>query len=274
MNNFNPQPKIKPRVLATDLDGTLIPLPGRENNVADLKTIASARASENFEIVFATGRHFESAMEAMETYKLPEPDWIVCDVGSSIYHKVGHDFIPYEPYVAHLDETTGGVDRQTIQELIASIKGMELQSPDHQQRFKISYQCASEKVEELIDAVSQKIEHAVLPFSAMGSVDPFLNCGLIDVLPAGVTKAYALLWLATHADFMPDEVIYSGDSGNDLAALTSGFRAIIVGNASTGLEGKVRSQLAARNLEARLYVAQSEATSAVLEGCRHFKLIP
>jgi sucrose-6-phosphatase len=41
----------------------------------------------------------------------------------------------------------------------------------------------------------------------MGSLDPFLNCGLLDVLPKGVSKAYALLWLSTHADFKPDEVV-------------------------------------------------------------------
>jgi hydroxymethylpyrimidine pyrophosphatase-like HAD family hydrolase len=88
-----------------------------------------------------------------------------------------------------------------------------------------------------------------------------------------VSKAYALLWLSTHADLRPDEVIYAGDSGNDYAALVSGFRAIIVANGSDGLEAKVRASLKDRDLENRLYVAKGSASSGVLEGCQHFGLL-
>jgi hydroxymethylpyrimidine pyrophosphatase-like HAD family hydrolase len=97
--------------------------------------------------------------------------------------------------------------------------------------------------------------------------------GLIDVLPIGVSKAYALLWLSSHADFSPDEVIYSGDSGNDYAAMVSGFRTIIVGNGTPDLINKVKQKLKQRNLTERLFIAEGEATTGVLEGCRHFKLI-
>ena len=107
----------------------------------------------------------------------------------------------------------------------------------------------------------------------MGSLDPFSNCGLLDVMPAGVSKAYALIWLSTHADFSPDEVIYSGDSGNDYAALVSGFRAIVVANGSEGLAQKVSAALGERRISERLYLAKQTATSGVLEGCRHFGLI-
>ena len=96
---------------------------------------------------------------------------------------------------------------------------------------------------------------------------------LLDVLPAQVSKAYALIWLATHADFLPDEVVYAGDSGNDLAALICGFRAIVVANDSEGLADRVAASLEERSLLDRLYLARDQATSGVLEGCRHFGLI-
>lgn len=273
MNYFNPQPEIIPRVLATDLDGTLIPLPNRDQNKQDLIELESARQTKKFGLIFATGRHFESVLEAIDQYHLPTPDWIVCDVGSGIYHRNGATFAPYQPYLDHLLQKTGGIERGKIEALLATQNGVELQPPDHQQKFKISYQCSAESVDGNVETIQQLIEKSALPFDSMGSVDPFLNCGLIDVLPAGVSKAYALLWLATQADFKPDEVIYAGDSGNDLAALVSGFRAIIVANASKGLSEKVHTQLTERQLESRLYLAKSEATSAVLEGCRHFGLI-
>jgi len=128
-------------------------------------------------------------------------------------------------------------------------------------------------VSALVETVNGILERERLPFECMGSLDPFLNCGLLDVLPKGVSKAYALLWLSTHADFKPDEVVFSGDSGNDYAALVSGFRAIVVANASEGLADRVEESLTKRNLVDRLYRANGKATSGVLEGCRFYGLI-
>lgn len=274
MNHFNPQTSIAPRVLATDLDGTLIPLPDNEANVTDLRQLAEHIAASGQPLVFATGRHYESVLEAMDDYKLPTPEWIVCDVGSAIYQRVGDRFEVFDKYEAHLVETSGGLDRARVEELLMNVNGLEAQSPAHQQRFKISYQSSAENVLSLVDQVNEMLRSAELPYECMGSLDPFLNCGLLDVMPAGVSKAYALIWLSTHADFSPDEVIYAGDSGNDYAALTSGFRAIVVANGSTGLAEKVSEQLAKRQISDRLYLAEKTASSGVLEGCRHFGLIP
>lgn len=273
MNHFNPQSSIAARVLASDLDGTLIPLPETESNISDLRCIAEHFTASQRELVFATGRHFESVLDAIQQYQLPTPEWIVCDVGSAIYQRAGSGFLPFEKYSAHLADTAGGLDRALVEKTLSSIDGLELQSSAHQQRFKISYQSNAETVLELVERINTLLCSAELPYECMGSVDPFLNFGLLDVMPAGVSKAYALIWLSTHADFSPDEVIYSGDSGNDYAALVSGFRAIVVANSSEGLAAKVSAQLAKRGISERLYLAKQPATSGVLEGCRHFGLI-
>ena len=272
MNHFNPQSQITPDVLATDLDGTLIPLPEHPDNQEDLKVLARSLEASQATLVFATGRHFESVLEAIAEYDLPNPDWIVCDVGSAIYKQKGETFEVFEAYESHLAETSDGIDRKAVESALAGIEGLEMQALDHQQRFKISYQSAPDTVEALVEAVQARLLESQLPYDCMGSLDPFLNCGLLDVMPRGVSKAYALLWLSHHANFSPDAVIYSGDSGNDYAALCSGFRAIIVANGSKGLVGKVGAQLKERNLSDRLYLAKSTATSGVLEGCRHFGL--
>jgi sucrose-6F-phosphate phosphohydrolase len=273
MNHFNPQDKIAPKTLATDLDGTLIPLPNNEANLQALKELSAHHESDSIRLVYATGRHFESVLEAIEQYTLPTPEWIVCDVGSAIFQRVGNEYRRYAAYEDHLSETTGTVKREKVEACLDDIDGLGLQPPDHQQRFKVSYKCTSKIVQSLLEEIESRLKALDMPYDCMGSIDPFENCGLIDVLPRNVSKAYALLWLATHADFQPDEVIYSGDSGNDYAALVSGFRAIIVANGSDGLVEKVRTQLKTRNLENRLYVAKTEATSGVIEGCRYFGLI-
>lgn len=272
MNHFNPQTEIAPSVLATDLDGTLIPLPGEPANQADLATLEQSLRHADATLVYATGRHFESVMEAAEEYALPRPDWIVCDVGSAIYQRKEDNYEVFSAYETHLADTSDDIDRQAIENVLDSIKGLELQALDHQQRFKISYQSAADTVDSLVETIQARLAESELPYDCMGSVDPFSNLGLLDVMPRGVSKAYALLWLSTHANFRPDAVIYSGDSGNDYAALASGFRAIIVANGSPGLADKVGVTLQERGLPNRLYVAQGKATSGVLEGCRHFGL--
>ncbi|MDA3874623.1 MAG: HAD-IIB family hydrolase [Kiritimatiellae bacterium] len=273
MTDCNPETEFTPSVLATDLDGTLIPLPNAPEQSLALKELQVASEDQRFRIVFCTGRHFESVLEAIDEFQLPRPEWIICDVGTSIYHLLQTDYIPYTPYAEHLRTKISDSSNSEINSMLHGLPGLAMQAEDHQQEFKISFECESERTDELVERIAKLLIDFNLPYQAHGSVDPFLDCGLIDLLPTGVSKAYALNWLSTHADFSPDDVIYAGDSGNDYLALTSGFRAIVVANASKGLAAKVKKALNKQKLESRLYLAKEQATSGVLEGCRHFKLV-
>lgn len=273
METFTPDDRIPPTVLATDLDGTLIPLPAEADNRGDLAALGRYRKERRFTLIFATGRHFESVCQAMEEYALPEPDWIVCDVGTSIYFRESNHYKRYKPYARHLKAKVSGISRSSIEALMQDLEDLTLQAPEHQQAYKISYESSAEKLAALVETIDARLSEQKLPYRALGSIDPFKQVSLIDILPQGVHKAYALLWLATQASFRPDEVIYAGDSGNDLAALVSGFRAILVGNASAELAASVSQALQQRDLLQRYYKAQSKATSGVLEGCQHYKLI-
>ena len=272
MNHFNPQANIVARVLASDLDGTFIPLPENSENAAALETLSKQHAAHRFRLIFVTGRHFNSVLNAISEHQLPTPEWIVCDVGSSIYKRGGSLFTHYRPYEDFLSKLTGDVNRNEVESLLSGIDGLQLQASENQQRFKISYHCTPAALEQLVPAIRERLTAREFPYNCIESIDPFSNSGLIDVLPTGLSKAYALLWLAAHADFKPDEVIFSGDSGNDYAALVSGFRAILVGNASAALKAKVKRAMAERGLSERLYTARADATSGVLEGCRAFGL--
>lgn len=270
---FNPNPAILPRILATDLDGTFIPLPGNAENQAALEHIREACAARLIGLVFATGRHLESVLEAIQKCSLPPPDWIVCDVGTAIYRNIGGGFELFAPFEALLAAQTRGADRTAVETLLAGVDGLSLQPLDRQARFKISYDSTAEGAGRLAALVNQRLADAQLPYACLASIDPLQPHGLLDVLPAGASKAAALLWLASHADFSPDEVVFAGDSGNDLAALACGFRAIVVANAPNGLAEQARQTLAARGQGERLFQATRAATSGVLEGCRHFGLV-
>ena len=110
------------------------------------------------------------------------------------------------------------------------------------------------------------------PFWTIDSVDPFNGDGLIDFLPKGVSKAYALRWLAEHQQWPHESVVFAGDSGNDLAALSEGFLAIVVGNADRQVAREAESAHARAGWRRRLYLAEKGATSGVLEGCQWFDM--
>lgn len=274
MTNYNQDSNLKLRVLATDLDGTLIPLPGTLDNIGDLAALHSAHSSGQLEIVFATGRHFESVLGAIKEYRLPEPDWLICDVGSSIYQRKGETYQHYAPFSGHLAELTQHYAPELIHTTLDNLEGLHLQPKEHQQHYKISYQCTVTDLDTLTHEVENRLKQKALPYDCVSSVDPFDNRGLIDVLPKDVSKAYALQWLAKHADFHPNEVVYAGDSGNDFAALTCGFHAIVVANAREGLAEKVRDTLGDAGMPSRFFHASKEASSGVLEGCKHFGIFP
>ena len=274
MHFFNPQDHIAPTVLATDLDGTLIPLPDNRQNVEDLEALRGHLCRSGIKLIYATGRHFESALEAIRTYNLPKPDWLICDVGTSIYkpEKDGPEFHVLEPYKKDLTTRVAGLDRTVVETTLQPIEGLKRQPEAHQQTFKISYECVSECVDNLVEVANEHLRKSALPYICVGSVDPFMDCGLLDVMPEGVSKAFALYWLSEHIQLAADSILYAGDSGNDLAVLASGLPAIIVGNASANLRQKAVDLLEKQSLPDRLYSAKARATSGVLEGALHFGL--
>ncbi|MGB0371317.1 MAG: HAD-IIB family hydrolase [Opitutales bacterium] len=262
-----------PRILATDLDGTLIPLPNNSENTQDLKKIARHINLGKNIFIFATGRPFKSTLEALEIYALPKPHWLICDVGASIYSNLDGEFKKHTPYETYLRSITKKLNRNNIELLLSDIPHINLQTPENQTEFKISYRCETSSLERALQNIRTKLCNSELPFDCLGSVDPFENCGLIDILPKGIHKSAALNWLAQDAQFETDEIVYSGDSGNDYAALTFGYRSILVSNASDTLAARVETALQESGLSDHLFKATKEATSGVLEGWRHFGVI-
>jgi len=263
------------QVLATDMDGTFIPLQGDEDNRQDLQRLTEFLASNRIELVYVTGRHFDLVMQAIETERLPTPDWIICDVGASIFHRSsekGHVLL--ETYATHLSEIVTGCDVQSLRKELPVVDGMRLQEPEKQGRHKLSYYCGSEMLEKATDTVLGVIRSKGLPYHLISSVDPFTHAGLIDLLPYNVTKAYALDWWTKHVGHPRDAVIFAGDSGNDFAALTAGYSSIVVSNAADDLRKKVQEAHLESGFSDLLFNSLKPATSGVLEGVTHFAARP
>lgn len=292
MNRTAPPPR--PVMLATDLDGTLIPLDDNAQNRIDLGQIVDELGRAGMTLVFVTGRHLELVEDATRRHGLPHPAWLICDVGTSIYRGDGVDesggsdrtegldradgdepepldgLRPSSAYVEHLAEIVDAWDVERLHELLAEVSGLRKQEAEKQGRFKLSYYCDRRERKRVVGEVERRVTGAEAPYRVIESVDPFTDDGLIDLLPVGVSKAYALDWLVSHVGHERDRVVFAGDSGNDLAALTAGYPSIVVGNAATDVVEGARKGHEDAGWSDRLYVAERPATSGVLEGLRHY----
>ena len=258
-------------MLATDMDGTFIPLEGSAQNQRDLRVLEQELKRHKIALMYVTGRHLELVLEVIQQEDLPRPPWLICDVGASIYQLDSSSrYVPLEAYVQQLQKLLDGWTRQELVDRLSPIGEIRLQETEKQTPFKISYYCDAPQLESLAMHVRQRLSELSAPFNLIASVDPFSGSGLIDLLPTGVSKAYALDWWVKHERMSPQSIVFAGDSGNDLAALTAGYRSIVVGNADPSVVAAAkRSHLDAGWIK-RLATPTGHATTGVLEGLRHF----
>lgn len=260
----------EPIVLATDLDGTLIPLAGDQANQYDLQRLKKAFDVDDNSLVFVTGRHLESVESAIEEFELPNPDWIICDVGSTICKREPPNWKPLDAYVSTLREILGQDSLKQYHSHFDQLENLKLQEPQKQGDFKMSFYTPADLLDDTKQLLEQELAKIGVNGTVIGSIDPFNGDGLLDVLPTGVSKAFALKWWCDFSKINPTQVIFSGDSGNDYAAMVAGFKTIVVANASPDLRQSVVQAHEALSWKNRLHLATTRATSGVLEGCQAF----
>lgn len=265
---------VKPiRVLATDMDGTFIPLSGNQDNAADLPLLCEQLDQRQLELVYVTGRHYQLVLDAIQTCHLPAPQWLICDVGTSIYRQSRSDSADHElvaAYQDHLAEIVGPFDVQRLANELSDFAALTLQEAAKQGRFKLSFYCPATAIERLTIRLQQRLTQLVAPYRIIASVDPFTGDGLIDFLPTDVSKHHALRWWVDHTGREKSSIVFAGDSGNDVAALTAGYRSIVVANADQAIVDQVSTAHRAAGWQDRLFIAGRPATSGVLQGLLHF----
>lgn len=86
-------------LLASDLDGTLIPLERDAQRLREVAEFVRAVAETvNLRLAYVTGRHSSLAREGIAAVGLPAPDWFVCDARTRVFRKTDSGFEPDERY--------------------------------------------------------------------------------------------------------------------------------------------------------------------------------
>lgn len=257
-------------IFASDLDGTLIPT---SEDVCEIQSIRDFSTyinnTETNKLVYVTGRDFELSLSGIDIYKLPVPDILICDVGTSLYERDAHgNFIKDSEYSDLLLKLMRGSEIKELIPILSDIEGLKLQKKERITSFKLSYY-APVQCEKTIVKIKQKLNCHNIEAEIVFSVDKEKDLGLIDILPPGVAKNSALDYLINKLGFNKNNLLYAGDSGNDLSVVQAGYRTVLVGNTSPEVRNEAM-KLSKENPD-RLYIAQTDCARGVIEGYEFFR---
>ena len=113
-------------ILATDLDGTF--LGGKSLHKQQLYRLV--RKDTSIILVFVTGRGLETVIPLLNDPIMPNPDYIICDVGATIVN--GHTLEAVEPLQNDIEKNWPGVLK--IQECLKDLTELHYQEVPQQRR--------------------------------------------------------------------------------------------------------------------------------------------
>ncbi|MBT8070842.1 MAG: HAD family hydrolase [Gammaproteobacteria bacterium] len=265
------------KILATDMDRTLLPNGSWQGDDGAIELFNELTGQFDVLVVYVTGRNLALAEAATHEFGVRPPDILIGDVGTTIRKHEGGGWHFDEGWSRHVKRVSPRWDAMAIREAVAGIEGLREQEAEHQNPFKQSYYADHSRREEIIAAVSERVEgryDEVIVYS----YDSMDDKGLIDFLPNSATKQTALEYVAEEYGCDKGEVVFCGDSGNDIFPLTAGFSGVLVRNADEQLVENVRHAME-QDPDLKVYFAKGDFkglngyyTSGVIEGAYHYGL--
>jgi len=272
------------KIIATDLDRTLIPDGKAPLNKFAMKIFKDFVEKDKFYLVFVTGRNRELIEEGIKNYSLPRPDFCISSVGTIIYKYEKGRLIKLEDWQRNIKKSSKGFSAKKIK---LALKGLPVteQPKKNLNPFKESFYLKLNKnTEEIVEKVREKLSKKIPTAQVIYSIDHEKRVGLLDVIPKKATKLSALKFLTKKLKIKKENVLYSGDSGNDTLPLTSGFKSVLVKNASHDIREAVLQIAKEKKITKQVYPAKGNFkfnsktfngnyVSGILEGMKHFGFI-
>ncbi|MBZ0104094.1 MAG: HAD-IIB family hydrolase [Sulfuricella denitrificans] len=260
-------------LICTDLDRTLIPNGPQPESPMAMELFRRLARREEVTLAYVSGRHRALIGQAIAEFGLPQPDFAIADVGSTLYQVDETGWRQWDRWDAHIAPDWRGLSHDELHSLLAGFAALKLQEPEKQNRHKLSFYVALDApVQELIGEMKARLAQAGIKANLIWSIDELAGTGLLDILPASANKLHAIHFLMEQEGFEHRNTVFAGDSGNDLDVLLSDIQAVLVANA----DDEVRSQAAGAH-KAALYLAQGgylgmngNYSAGILEGIAHY----
>ncbi len=265
-------------LLCTDMDRTVIPNGVQAESKQARVRFAHLCQQPDICLVYVTGRHKALVQEAIAAYDLPAPRFAITDVGTTIYEICDGHWQVLAAWHDEIKTDWGGRGHAQIKQTLIDIAQLSLQEDSKQNDYKLSYYLPLALDEKTVLSEIRRclIKHDI-DANLVWSIDEEKSVALLDVLPPKASKLHAIEFLQRYLHYQQHEVVFAGDSGNDLAVLESDIAAVLVANATQEIKQEAERLAAAANNRSALYIATGEALSmnghysaGVLEGIWHF----
>jgi sucrose-6F-phosphate phosphohydrolase len=265
---------MRPLLLCTDLDRTLIPNGPQPESPSAKQRFQRLVNCKEVTLVYVTGRHRALIEQAITEFDLPRPDFSIADVGSTIYQINASGWRQWDKWDEQIAPDWRGLTHDQLHTLLRDFSALELQEQDKQNRHKLSYYVPLEtNAQSLIGDMDRQLRQAGIRANLIWSIDELAGIGLLDVLPAGANKLHAIHFLMQQKDFSHENTVFAGDSGNDLDVLLSDIPAVLVANADPDV--RILAEKAHKDV---LYLARGgylgmngNYSAGILEGIAHFR---
>lgn len=243
----------KPRLLVSDIDGTLLDHGTSTAGLTSLRLLLAANR-DCVRLVYATGRSFSSTMRLIGDDILPMPDGIAPFVGTQAWLPPWTE--PNRDYARLMCEDW---DRATVLDVVKSYPKVKLQPDEYQSEFKASFYCHD-------PAAVARLERSLLDAGLQTNV--VYSCGkYLDVLPKRAGKRQAVEFFSRLWNVERNAILTCGDSGNDLDMLTDPrFYGVAVGNAEDDLLEVLETDT--------VHASELPYAAGVLEGAEAFEFWP
>ncbi len=263
------------KLFVSDLDGTLIPA----NNNFSFKPAVEAfnkiiQQNKQVCLAYATGRHHSLAIKGVRKAGLIEPQFYICDVGTSIYEKIEGEWERDLGYRDLIKQNWKSHTRQDIANALRNIQGLKEQEKNKLKEFKQSYYVSLEDdTKKILKRARQKLGDVGIDFNLIYSVDYQKNTGLLDIVPEKASKITAIDYLKNKLKIRNENLVFAGNSGNDEKVFLSDIQSIVVGNASENYQKKLKSKINKNSKGNKVFFTNFYYSHGVLDGLRHFKII-
>ena len=265
-------------LLCTDMDRTIIPNGRQLEHPQARAHFRQLCGLSSVKLAYVSGRHLQLVEQAIADYQLPKPDYAITDVGTKIYCLEQSGWSEISAWQKQIADDWRGKSHDQLQHALTRFPELILQEQSKQNDFKLSYYLSlSADRDKILPLVERQLTQLGVAASLIWSIDEPKQVGLLDVLPRNATKLHGIEFLQQYLRYGPQEVLFAGDSGNDLQVLGSSIRSILVANAEPEIKQQAL-QLAEHNGYAEtLFLAQQDNfplggnySAGVLQGVAYY----
>jgi hypothetical protein len=265
-------------LICTDLDRTLLPNGSQPESPSARPRFRALAARPEVSIAYVTGRHRELVADAIGQFDVPIPEFLIGDVGTSIYRVTDDTWTARADWSEHIGASWAGKGPEALAALLQDIPGLLIQEPAKQGPHKLSYYTPEDwDRSALLPEIERRLEAQGIAANLIWSLDEHSGTGLLDVLPATASKQSAIEFLMRHEGFAHRDTVCCGDSGNDLAMLTGPLQAVLVANATAEVRADAAALVEAAGTQDQLYQARGGLhgmngyyAAGILEGVAHY----